>query len=463
MNLSSILSLGANGLAASTAGTQVASQNISNSATPGYSRQEINLEAIPLSESGGVRATGTTRVQDQFLERRGLGAASANGEADARVKTLSVVDSVFADGSGSIGDALDAFDSALTDLGSNPNSTETRQVVLSRASDLANAFHSTSDALTGARVDANARISDAVTTVNQQLTQIGALNTQIVAAKNVGQDPAALEDSRDQLVRDVSATVPVTVITDKSGAITLTLSGSRSLVSVDGGVHPLIAAPDPTTGDVRIERQTAGANEDITGLFTSGAIGGTISARDGALKDAQTAVDQLASDISTAYNTQHAAGVGLDGNTGRNLFTPTATVAGAASAFGVSSDVLGHPEFLAAAQDATGLPGDNRNALALTALHDQNVANGGTATVQQAFSALVAAAGGAASSASTQSDQATAALTQIDALRDSTSGVSTDDEMISLMKYQRAYQASLKVVQTADQMLSDLLAIPIGS
>jgi flagellar hook-associated protein 1 len=256
--------------------------------------------------------------------------------------------------------------------------------------------------------------------------------------------------------------LPVNVVTTDRGAITLMLAGSRTLVDEDGGVHLLQAQTDTTSGDVRIYRQTAGATEDITGLITSGSIGGTIAARDGGLADARSALDQLALDASNAYNTQHAAGVGLDGNTGRNMFTPLASAAGAASQLSVSSDVLGHPEFLAGAQDANSLPGDNRNAQLLLAVRDQKVALGGTVTAQQAFSSLVAAGGTASRSAQDASDHANTTLAQIDALREAVSGVSTDEEMVSLMKFQRAYQASLRVVETADSMLSSLLNMRVG-
>jgi flagellar hook-associated protein 1 FlgK len=462
MNLSSVLSIGANGLTGSTSGTNVASQNISNAATPGYTRRTADLEAIPLDQGGGVRAKTPIRVQDTYLERRGLGARAQSGEADARVKTLSVLDTTFNTGQGSVGEALDSFETAISDFAATPNSTAVRQVVLSRADDLTQAFHRAADALTGARVDANARITDDVTAVNDKITKIGALTGQIVAAKNVGQDAGDLEDKRDQLIRDVSTSLPVNVVTTDRGAITLMLAGSRTLVDEDGGVHLLQAQTDTTSGDVRIYRQTAGATEDITGLITSGSIGGTIAARDGGLADARSALDQLALDASNAYNTQHAAGVGLDGNTGRNMFTPLASAAGAASQLSVSSDVLGHPEFLAGAQDANSLPGDNRNAQLLLAVRDQKVALGGTVTAQQAFSGMVAAGGTASRSAQDASDHANTTLAQIDALREAVSGVSTDEEMVSLMKFQRAYQASLRVVETADSMLSSLLNMRVG-
>jgi flagellar hook-associated protein 1 FlgK len=458
MNLSSVLSIGTNGLNAASHGTQVASQNISNAATPGYTRRIANFEQTEL----GVKAAGSTRVNDQFLEARSLGARASSGDANARVQTLTVLDTVFSDGQGSVGEALDAFDSAMSDLSMTPNSDAVRQVVLGRADDLSKAFQRTSEALAGARSDANGRITVEVSKVNEQLDQIGQLGAQIVQAKNLQQEAPDLEDRRDELIRQVASSIPVTVIPDKSGAVTMMVSGSRTLVAADNTVHHLIATPDATSGAVRIQRVTNGQLEDITDFITSGSIGGTIAARDGALKTAQDSLDQMASDLTTAYNTQHALGVGMDGNTGRNLFTPSAQVAGAAAAFSLSSDVAGHPEFLGAAQDATTLPGDNRNALALVAIRDKTIGLSGTATAQQTFTSLVAAGGAALRSANDSADHASSVQAQVDALRDSMSGVSTDEEMVSLMKFQRAYQASLKVIETADSMLSDLLNMNIG-
>jgi len=184
MNLGDVLSIGRNGLNASSHGSQVSSQNISNATTPGYTRRVANFEPVPLEYGGGVRAVGTTRVNDQFLERRGLAARAYTGEGDGKVKTLAVLDTVFADGQGSVGEALDAFDGALTDVSDAPNSTSARQVLLARADDLAQAFHRAEDALSTARSDANGRITTAVTGVNKLLDEIGSLNAQNVQGKN---------------------------------------------------------------------------------------------------------------------------------------------------------------------------------------------------------------------------------------------------------------------------------------
>jgi flagellar hook-associated protein 1 FlgK len=82
-----------------------------------------------------------------------------------------------------------------------------------------------------------------------------------------------------------------------------------------------------------------------------------------------------------------------------------------------------------------------------------------TATAPSAVGSINAGGAGALRSALDRQTQASATLTQVDSMRESATGVSSDDEMISLMRYQRAYQASLRVIETADQMMQQLLSI----
>ena len=43
--------------------------------------------------------------------------------------------------------------------------------------------------------------------------------------------------------------------------------------------------------------------------------------------------------------------------------------------------------------------------------------------------------------------------------RQSLSGVNVDEELVSMMKYQRSYEASAKIIQTSNQMLSTLMGL----
>jgi flagellar hook-associated protein 1 FlgK len=460
VSITSILHVGASGLRAATLGVNVASQNATNAATPGYSRRTLLQDPLPGPPSGGngVATHGPLRTIDRFVERRLLGATAAHSEAEARLAALGPVDDAFAADAG-LGTALDAFQTAIDALTANPSDGPTRAAVLSSASSLAEAFQRTSQSLAQAQRDADGQIGDQVSQVNQLVSQIDTIQTQMKKAEISGEEASDLRDQRDQRIRELAKLVPVTTVPGPQGAVSVLLDGGVSLVAAEGGSTPLGTQVDATTGMTRITRISAGAAEDVTSRIASGSIGGLVAARDQKIPAAQTRLDQLAFDVAGAYNAVHTAGYGTDGGTGRALFSTTATATDAAANFAVSSDVDGHPERVAAATDPTLTTGDNRNALALQQLANASIASSGTESATQALAGLVASAGQSVQDAQRDADVLGAAESQASALRASVSGVNTDDEMVALTQFQRAYDASLKVVQAADQMFQDLIAM----
>jgi flagellar hook-associated protein 1 len=154
---------------------------------------------------------------------------------------------------------------------------------------------------------------------------------------------------------------------------------------------------------------------------------------------------------------QHAAGFGSDGSTGNNLFDIPATATGAARAISLSVDVAGHPERVAAASSAATTPGGSDNAAALSGLSTQAIASGNTETASDAYGDLVGNVGELRASSQRNVTTQTAVQQQAQTMQQSLSGVSLDDEMVALTKYQNAYGAASKVLNTVDQMMSDLM------
>jgi flagellar hook-associated protein 1 FlgK len=453
MSISSILNTGLKGMTATQAATQTTSNNISNAATVGYTRRTTDI--FPEQVNSG--AYNPKRVVEPFIQKRILNAESGSAEAKASRASVDVLDKVFAEGDGSLGSALDAFQVSVQNLTAHPEDTASRQALLSNANNLSTAFQNASQSLQIAREDANTQVVDGVNQVNTRLQQIGKLGVQIQQTEINGGEASELRDQRDLLLREVAQRVPVSVVDQGNGQMTVLLGGSQQLVGADGTVSELTASQGDN-GNMKIEKIAAGAKVDVSALVSSGSVGGLMKTSATVLTEGQQKLDQLAYDVSSAYNTVHSQAYALDGTSGRNLFTPPSGVAGAAEAFSVSADVAGHPENIAAASESTSLPSDNRGALALSAVSSAPIAFGGM-TVTEALASLVGYAGSSVQAATSTESFTAGTLQQVNALYDNTSGVSSDEEMVSLMKYQRAYQASLKVIQTADQMLSDLLNI----
>ena len=129
--------------------------------------------------------------------------------------------------------------------------------------------------------------------------------------------------------------------------------------------------------------------------------------------------------------------------------------------FSVNAWVLNNPELVAAGQfDATGAHavGDNRNALALAELEEAPVGPDGL-TFGEAYQRLVTNLGLEAEEAATQETFFQGLVEQFTNMRDAVSGVSLDEELTNLVKFQRAYQAAARLVSVADELYQTLLAL----
>jgi flagellar hook-associated protein 1 FlgK len=100
---------------------------------------------------------------------------------------------------------------------------------------------------------------------------------------------------------------------------------------------------------------------------------------------------------------------------------------------------------------------DTSNALALAALADAKVLNGGTQSVVDAYGSLTTNIGTVGSQAATNLTTQTSLYNQSMSAQQSVSGVNLDEEAANMVKYQQAYQASAQVISTAQTIFSSLI------
>jgi flagellar hook-associated protein 1 FlgK len=172
-----------------------------------------------------------------------------------------------------------------------------------------------------------------------------------------------------------------------------------------------------------------------------------------------SSLDDLAFTLSTQVNTLHSAGFGLDGLTGRNFFGPLAVTAGAAQALAMDAAVVATPDAIAAATTAAGVPGDNANAAAISALADLNLMAGATQTFGRFYGGFVAGLGQSAASAYQNEARSELELSGAKDLRDSISGVSLEEEALDMIRFKDAYSASARVLSVTTELFDELLRI----
>lgn len=250
--------------------------------------------------------------------------------------------------------------------------------------------------------------------------------------------------------------------------------GSFPPASVDG-VQLTLASGSMNTGDSVLIRPTyAGASSvglaftDITKLAFAAPIRtvapatntgtGTISA--GTVNTPPPPDPNLQQPVTITFTSPTTYDVT---GTGTGLpSTGNAYVAGSNISFnGWTVQVSGAPktnDTFSVGPNTNGV-GDGRNGILLGALQTTNLLNNGTATIQGVYAATVSSVGATAAQIKTSATGASTMLTSATNAQQSFSGVNLDEEATNLIRYQQAYQASSKVIQTADTLFQNLMAI----
>ncbi|MBI4509603.1 MAG: flagellar hook-associated protein FlgK [Deltaproteobacteria bacterium] len=453
-NISSLLVLGGNAVLAQNAGIATTGKNIANVNTEGYQRERIDLASLPGAPNlGGVRVIGPYRTEDLLLARREQLAMGDRGLALSASSSLSSLeDAIGGATSHDLIDAMGAFFAGVSELISSPLDLARRQSVVNQADQVARIFRRVASEIQGVRTDADGRIYDMSGQANKLAAEIASLNKEMVINRN---DPV-LADKRDLAAKKLSELIGGQARIDPDGMLRFVVGGG--VVVVDGARAATVEAV-VVSGTFRSVRVVDGAHvEDIT-TRVGGKIGGEVRVRDTIAATAATDVDQLAVDFSSALNTQHSAGEGLDGTSGRLLFTNSAGAAvTSASDMNVYSVILADPRRIAVAAAGSGAgSGNNANALAMAALRNSLIASSSTRTAVDEAIRIIGAVGLARANYDRDVQVENARVDALAQVRDSLSGVSIQEEMSRLSHFRAAAEAAAKFVQTVDSLLQVLV------
>lgn len=458
MGLGNVLGTARDAMSAAAFGLSVTGQNIANATTPGYVRREALLQtrAVGGQTYGSVEVAGLRRATDIFSSRRmyeSLGLGSAAGEHQ---RQLSQVEALFNDFQGSgLSDALDAMFGSFSALAANPSDPSSRIGVLDRAGAFAARANSTANALVTQESELLQQARETVTAVNERAKDLARVEAQIAIARGGGGDAADLLEQREALLRDLGEMVDIRVVENKDGAIMVQASGSTL---VEGARANAMSVDLDADGRIRLWGSTAsGSATEITRYLSGGRLHGIKETRDVDIFAVKTKLDDLVFNVANAVNEQHRQGYGLDGQTGRNIFDVSTIQQGAARSLRVSEDVLDLPDAIAAAGAAGSLPGGSDNAIALVQVGSRPILAGNTQTPGMAYGAIVADIGLRSRRAQDTAEHREAVHAQIEALFQSESGVSLNEEMVQLTKFQRAFEAASKVLTTVDELMAELM------
>jgi flagellar hook-associated protein 1 FlgK len=373
---------------------------------------------------------------DPVLDSRARSEHSAASFMDTRSSALYRVETAIAEpGVNGVAKALSDFKAGWEAVAGSPGDEAPRTQLLTRAETLRSTIALQAGAVSNEWSDQRSRLDALTVQTNQVSNQLADLNKALRASNANGTDANMLLDQRDQLTQRLAELTGATTSINADTTVEVQLGG-QSLVSgntahavsvsgarafEDSGADPVVFAVDGNA---------------VT--LTSGEVGATQQLLDTDLPDYQNRLDGVVATIVGEVNDQHALGVDLDGAPGGDFFSGTT-----AATLRVA---LTDPRKLAAADPAKG-GYDNTNARSLSTL----------ALGQNAYRSLVTGFGTLVGSAGQASTTQAAVVDQIDASRESVSGVNTDEEMVNLLTAQRGYEGASRVLNAVDAMLDTLI------
>jgi flagellar hook-associated protein 1 FlgK len=475
MGINNLLNIGTSGITMARVAIEVTSENIANVNTPGYSRQTTILKTGPTNNANGfplgtgVQLAAVQRNHDELLQLQLVKGNSTYGESTVKQEALDQIEPFFNElSTEGLGQSVEDFFNTWQALSTNPSGTAERQTVLSRSQTLVDTFHRMNTNLSDSLTNADISLDGITQSISDSAKSIASLNEQILQTERLGGNANELRDQRDYQTQELAKKVGVSYSEQSDGTLTITLPGGEKLV--EGNTYGTVTTQDdPVTGlnNIMFTPIGGGAASDVTSTIggagnSLGEIGGTLQVRDEIVPGYLARLDEMANQLVSSVNTQHSAGYGLDG-TQNNFFEPAGTTSASISI----NPALTTDKIAAAAQDPTSAlsgPGDNRNALALAQLKNTPLTftvdgNSTTSSISSYFNAFVSSVGVDTQNAGNATLQNESFLKQLNTLRESNSGVSLDEELTNMIKYQRAFEASARVITTASDMLDTVMGL----
>ena len=491
-----VLNAGTNGMSAAQAAMQTTSNNISNANTEGYSRQRVNLVTNnPYTLSGvgqlgtGVRMESVTRVVDDYLVKQTFTENGSLEKFTQKADLLGQLESVFNEPSETgLNNKLTEFYESWKYLGNNPELTTSKTMVSQQAQTLTDTVSHM-----GAQLDTVQAISKKVLDFNTKVEQLEAINTQIFSVVTKGEMPNTLLDQRDKLVGEISGITSVEVKTDAYQRTFISIEGEEILgankrqelsvaigdtsgggtrISTNGSTSKTVESSEAFPAGTLLLQKTA---EDGSVQFTelaskSGHISGSQEALVGIDRGIQE-LNQLVSTVVKAVNLVHS-----DNGTGIPFFDLGDDPDNIISNFKVNSAITEDPRKIVSGKSLTGqIAGDGTRARAIADIQSAALsyaseeplafdadtmkitAQPNGTTTADAYNDIITRVGISKQQADFMMENQNEVVSFLEQRKSSISGVSINEEVVNIMKFQSAFQANAKVLAVTSEMLDTLI------
>lgn len=328
MSLAQSIATALSGLQVNQASIALVSSNVANADTPGYVRKTVQqVSTVGNGTDIGVRIADVQRTLDQYIQRQLRTENSGASYADTRAQVYSQLQDVYGQpgSDNSLETVYNNFTNALQALSTSPDDAAARSSVVNAAQSLTQQLNQMSNAVQGLRSDAELGISSAVVQANNALSQIAALNQQIVGRSQGDSETATLMDQRDGYIDQLSKLMDVSVIKGADNQVSVFTNSGTQLVGAQAAVLSFNAQgtmtaasqwnANPSQSRLGTITLTTPAGNSIdmiaNGSIRSGSLAAYVQMRDQDLVQAQNQLDAIAASMASALSDKTTAGTSV--------------------------------------------------------------------------------------------------------------------------------------------------------
>ena len=328
--MADLIGIGLTGLKAHQTALSVTGNNVANTNTPGYSRQQAIFETNPSSSAGfgyvgqGVTIENISRIAESFVTEQVRADTTLLGQRKATLAQAEAIDNLLASTTTGLTPALSSFFQAFQGAADDPTSIPQRQLLLTRAEGLVSRFSSLDDSLSTQVRFIDQELEAAVSSINSLSQGLVEINRALATASTSGSQggkPNELLDERDEALRQLSELVSVTVIdAGASGQVNVFIGNGQPLVIGDSAT-PITTPESPDdSSKLDIAMSLNGNEQIISSNLSGGKLGALLSFRDNELQDSINGLGRIAIVLADTVNAQHNLGMDLENNLGGQFF-----------------------------------------------------------------------------------------------------------------------------------------------
>ncbi len=428
----------------------VTSNNIANANNADYSRQRTQFSAVAPDSRGklaigaGVQIADIQRIRNGILDKQIREYNENQSSAKKQSSILSSVENLFSEPTDQgLSNMINKFFNSWNNLSVDPTSIALRNSVINSTKQMTEKLQNVYEGMNGQRDDLQKDAANLIKQINNYTKDLKQVNRQIYEASVVNNDVNDLLDKRDATLQKISKIVNTQVNIDEYGVANVSIGG---VFAVDR-LHQIDFKVVTDQGG-KFSVQTSDGNAQIA--IRKGELFADYNTVNTLIPSYKSQLDTLAFAIKDNVNIEHKKGYSLAdlSTNGAEFFTSYSD-----GVLKINSDILKDPKKIAVSSDGTD--GNNDIALSIAKLQDAKIMGGNT--VQDGYQNLVTQVASEKQFQSQNNDTFSLVLNNLEQQQSSVSGVSIDEEMTDILKYQRSYDASAKLITVADQMLQTIL------